>query len=95
MPTIDVPEGTYQRLTRRATALRTTVEALAVPALEVAASESDPAAATPAEPVDLPYDEWKKVFDTLLERAESRRHLYPPGFEADVSRESIYEGCGE
>ena len=100
MPTIDVPVATYERLTRRAAALSTSVEALAVPALEKAANEPIPAAVEPlpmppTPPGQLPYDEWKKVIDEMLARAEIRRHLYPPGFEADVSRESIYEGCGE
>ena len=96
MPTLEIPEATYERLARRAAALSTSVEALAVPALERVAIE--PMTAVPPQsdpPVDLPYDEWKKVFDEILERAEARKHLYPPGFEADVSRESIYEGCGE
>ncbi len=97
MPTIDIPEETYRRLTRRAAALHTTVESLAMPALEGAACEPLPAVALPTttEPVDLPYDEWKKGLDEMVARAEARAHRYPPGFEADVSRESIYEGCGE
>ena len=96
MPTLEIPEATYERLARRAAALSTSVEALAVPALEVVASEAVPAPLPPpVGPVDLPYDEWKKVFDEIVARAEARAHLYPPGFEADVSRESIYEGCGE
>ena len=97
MPTIDIPEETYQRLTRRAAALRTTVESLALPALEVVACDPIPTLIFPvqAEPVDLPYDEWKKGLDEVVARAKEREHRYPPGFEADVSRESIYEGCGE
>ncbi len=97
MPTLDIPQATYDRLARRAAALRTTVESLAVPALEEVAREPIPAVipSTPAEPVDLPYDEWKKALDEIVARAEGRAHRYPPGFEADVSRESIYEGCGE
>ena len=37
MPTITVPDAVYQRLAARAAAAGTTVEALAVPALEQAA----------------------------------------------------------
>ncbi len=97
MPTIEIPEATYQRLTHRAAALHTTVEELALPALEEASRGSNPAVSAPgpSAPVDLPYDEWKKVFDEIVARAKEREHRYPPGFEADVSRESIYEGCGE
>ena len=96
MPTLEIPEATYERLARRAAKLQTSVEALAVPALERVAIE--PIASVPPRsdpPVDLPYDEWKKALDEIVARAEARAHLYPPGFEADVSRESIYEGCGE
>ena len=97
MPTIEIPEETYRRLTRRAAALQTTVESLTLPALEVIACDPIPSVVLPAtaEPVDLPYDEWKKVLDEIVARAKEREHRYPPGFEADVSRESIYEGCGE
>ena len=97
MPTLEIPEATYERLARRAAALHTSVESLALPALEEAARDAIPAASPPTQagPVDLPYEEWKKVFDEIVARAEARVHLYPPGFEADVSRESIYEGCGE
>ena len=96
MPTLEIPEATYERLARRAVALSTTVEALAVPALERVAIEPMPAAHPPSKPpVDLPYDEWKKGLDEMVARAATRAHRYPPGFKADVSRESIYEGCGE
>jgi hypothetical protein len=44
---------------------------------------------------DLPYVEWKQVLDALLATASSRAGLYPPGFLADVSREAMYERCGE
>lgn len=90
MPTIEVPEETYQRLSRRASAGHTTVESLAAPVLERLSREPEP----PTPPGDVPYDEWKKRFDDLLVLARSRAHLYPPGFEADVSRDSIY-GSGE
>ena len=95
MPTIEVPEETYRRLSRRAANRHTTIESLAVPVLEQLSREAEPGAAPLTPPGDLPYDEWKKRFDDLLSLAHSRSHLYPPGFEADVSRESIYEGCGE
>lgn len=91
MPTIDIPEETYQRLTRRATALHTTVEALAVPALEVAARESSPAAV----PESLTPEEWQVQFDEWQASVLKRADRYPPGFAADVSREGIYAGCGE
>ena len=48
---------------------------------------------TPApEPSD---DDWKTGFDQLLALVRSRAGRYPPGFQADVSREGMYQGCGE
>lgn len=59
MPTIDIPEETYQRLIRGAAALHTTVESLAVPALEGVAREPEAAIAT----TEFPQDEWQAQFD--------------------------------
>lgn len=95
MPTITVPEETYQRLSRRAAALGTTVEAVALPALDEAANDAKAEFIPTPPPAQLAYEQWKKISEEIIERAQSRAHLYPPGFEADVSRESIYEGCGE
>ncbi len=95
MPTITIPDDTYQRLRQRADSLQISVERLIAPALEQIALEPQANGHQSAPLVDLPYDEWKKVFEQLLANAKSRAHLYPPGFEADVSREAMYEGCGE
>lgn len=95
MPTITVPEDTYQRLTRRALALGTTVDALVAPALERATGEPATSGTPPAPPGELPYDEWKRAFDEWMSAVEARADQYPPGHVTDVSRESIYEGCGE
>lgn len=91
MPTITVPDAVYQRLAARAAAAGTTVEALAVPALEHAAE------VPPASPSDVPtreeriraFDELTKLVHTLMDGR------LPPDFVLDDSRESIYEGCGE
>ncbi len=91
MPTITVPDAVYQRLAARAAAAGTTVEALAVPALEYAAE------VPPAEtPNDVPFVVWKQNYDAMTElfRTTMASKL-PPGFVLDDSRESIYEGCGE
>ena len=90
MPTITVPEETFQRLTRRAAALRISVEELAVPVLKRLATEPVPVAAP-----DLSHEEWLANLNAWMAEVQARAHLYPPGFEADVSREAIYEGCGE
>ena len=95
MATITVPDSTFERLSRRAEALGTTVEALALPALEWATLAPGESPAQSDIPPPLPYDEWKKRFDELTAHVQGRAHLYPPGFRVDDSRESIYEGCGE
>ena len=91
MPTIEIPEATYQRLIRRAAVLHTTVEELALPALEEASQESNLVTAS----VKLKPEEWQAQFDEWQLSVRAIAYRYPPSFEADVSRASIYEGCGE
>lgn len=97
MPTIIVPDDTYDRIASRAAVLGTTVEALVVPALEQLVEVRQTNGQPSATPGELPYDEWKANFDDLLAliRNRAERYNYPPGFEVDVSREAMYEGCGE
>lgn len=90
MPAITVADETYTRLAEQAAAAGVSVDEYVAPALHQIARRASPAA-----PVDLPDDEWRKESEALLARARGRAYLYPPGFRADVSRESIYEGCGE
>lgn len=96
MATLNIPDDTYARLAARAAALNTTVEQLAAPVLDRLALGDEGANGHPsAAPGEVPYDEWKKGFDELLARTRGRADRYPPGFQADVSREAMYEGCGE
>jgi len=95
MPTITVPDETYARIARRAEALGTTVEALVAPVLEQMVTTPKPNGPPAEPPVEMPYDEWKKGMEEWQARVLARAIDYPPGFECDVSRESIYEGCGE
>ncbi len=94
MPTITIPEDLYHRLANRAAALGSTVEALAAPALDQLAPESHTNEPSTL-PVDLPYHEWKKRFDAHMKTIEAKADRYPPGHVVDVSREAMYEGCGE
>ena len=94
MPQVDIPDETFAKLVRRAAKLNVTVEELVAPVLERAAeTETENGHASPA--LGLSYDQWKVQFDNFLATVRSRAERYPPGFQADVSRESIYEGCGE
>jgi hypothetical protein len=95
MPQLTIPAETYEKLTRRAAELNVTVEQLVTPALERVAAAEVENGHRPTPPRDLPYDQWKARFDELLATVHSRAGRYPSGFQADVSRESIYEGCGE
>lgn len=92
MPAITVADETYARLAEQAAAVGVSVDDYVAPVLDQAARRN---AAPTATPVDLPEDEWRKESEAFLARARARADLYPPGFQADVSRESIYEGCGE
>jgi hypothetical protein len=87
MPTIEVSEETYRKLEQRARRQETSIEALVGPTLESISGVVFPPVPT--------LEEFRKGMEEIAERARARAHLYPPGFEADVSRESMYEGCGE
>jgi hypothetical protein len=95
MPQLTIPDDTYERLASLAAALNVTVEQLVTPALERVAEAEAASGRAPTQPGDLPCDLWKARFDEFLATVQSRAGRYPPGFEANVSRESIYEGCGE
>lgn len=87
MPVITVSDETYRRLAERAAAEGTTVENLATPVLERLAEVSIP------EPPS--GGEWVLKIAALDALILARRERYPAGFQADVSREAMYEGCGE
>jgi hypothetical protein len=92
---LTIPDDTYERRARRAAALNVTVEQLVTPGLERVAGAEAVSGQPPAPPGDLPDDEWKARFNELLATIRGRADRYPPGFQADVSRENIYDGCGE
>jgi predicted DNA-binding antitoxin AbrB/MazE fold protein len=33
---------------------------------------------------------WQANFEAIIQSAKSRAHLYPPGFEVDISRDAMY-----
>ncbi len=78
MPTIAVPEATYQRLSRRATALCTTIEALAEPALEQIAREPEAERPPLDSANEMTIEEWKKGMVAWQAVVESRADRYPP-----------------
>jgi hypothetical protein len=58
-------------------------EALAIPVLE---SLANPAIAK---------ENWQTRFEAFNAMIQSRVTRYPEGYQAECSREAIYEGCGE
>lgn len=87
MSQLTIPDETFERLSRRAAGLNLTVEQFATSILERAA-ETPPGS-------DLPDADWKARFDELLALARSRAGRYPAGFQADISREAMYDRRGE
>lgn len=82
MPTINLPDDVYQYLSEVAARRGMTVD-------QHVASVLGPAAAirTPAER--------EAAFQQHLELARARAHLYPPGFECDISRDAMYPESNE
>lgn len=91
MPQIDVPVDVYENLAARAAERGTTVEAITRPVLEYVAQHGPEFGLAKYRELE----ERNKLFDEMMAHIHNVAPEYPPGFEADVSRESIYEGCGE
>ena len=94
MPSVTIPNETFERLAKRAAALNVTVEQLIAPLLDRAAESGANGHPLPSLK-EAPVEDWKKIFDAWMADVQARRHRYPPGFALDDSRENIYEGCGE
>ncbi len=90
MATLHIKDETYDRLARQAAARNTTVEELVQPVLERVAEAVSP------DLTRLPTSaEREKALDEWIALVQKRASRYPPGFVADDSRESIYEGRGD
>ena len=86
MATITINDETYRRLLQKAAATNQTVDDLLEPVITEAAA---------ATPESKSADGRLQALRGWMEAVQQRAHRYPPGYEADDSRESIYEGCGE
>lgn len=89
MPTIEVSEETYRKLEQRAARLQTSVPEVVKPLLDVPEPPGD------ERPSQAVIDERLRKFREMMDFFRSQPPLYPEGHIVDVSRESIYEGCGE
>ncbi len=66
-----------------------------LPTLVREAVEEKLSAANGAKSTEMPYDRWSTEFTAWMSDVARRAPMYPPGYVADDSRESIYEGRGE
>jgi hypothetical protein len=87
MPSVNIPDETYRKLSERAEKAQMSVEDLLTPALEKLATACETLPASDA----LSYEEWKKRFDELLAFANTLTDRLPPGHVVDCDRESIYK----
>ena len=94
MPTVTIPDETFERLAKHAAALNLTVEQLIAPLLDLAA-QSGGNGHLSSSATTVSFNDWKKNFDAWMADVQARAHRYPSGFVMNDSRESIYEGCGE
>lgn len=87
MPTIHVPDATYEHLVAQAALRRVSVEHLAAELLDRSAREPPPAG-PPATPTAEERQRALTAWQLLIDR---RAGQYPPGFRVDDDRESIYK----
>lgn len=81
MPTLTLPDATYVKALRLAAAANLPVEQFVAITLEAMPSPKD-------EPTK---EERLQALECIAQRAKERAHRYPPGFQVDDSRESIYK----
>lgn len=86
MATIQVSDTVYQKLTNQANIQRISIEELLEPVFNEFVAEAE------QQPKEQTLEQWQQWFDAWQARARAQSLQYPPGFRADVSRESIYEG---
>jgi hypothetical protein len=83
MPTVTIPDDTYDLLARKAAAVGVSPGEFIALTL---AADTTPTA--PHQPLE--GEARQKAFDEWMREVAARAHMYPPGFELDVSREAMY-----
>ncbi len=89
--TISLPAETEAKLRDRAAATGKDVSTFIREAVE----EKLSAANGNNAPNSIPSDRWSAEFTAWMLDVEKRAPIYPPGYVADDSRESIYDGHRE
>jgi len=89
--TLTLQPETEAKLRERAAASGKDVSTLVREAVEEKLSAADARKATD----DMPYARWFAEFGAWMDDVAKRAPMYPQGYVANDSRESIYEGRGE
>ena len=86
---ISLPPETEARLRDRAAATGKDVSTLVREAVEEKFSAGN------GNSAGMSYERWSAEFTAWMKDVAKRATMYPPGYVADDSRDSIYEGRGE
>lgn len=89
--TLTLPPETEARLRNVAAAAGTDVNAFVQQAVE----EKLTAAGDTIPPEKKTKEQWLAALNRWMAEVDKQASMYPPGLEADDSRETIYEGRGE
>jgi hypothetical protein len=85
MPTINLPDATYELLATEAMAHNTTVEQLILERLHSASPIGKPNSTV------LQGEAWQIAFEKFHRDIAAMASSYPPGFQLDVSRDAVYD----
>lgn len=85
MPTVTIPDDAYELLVRKAAAVGVS------PGEFIALTLATDAAPTPQPRMPLQGEAWRRAFDEWMREVAARAPTYPPGYQADDSREAMYE----
>ena len=86
MAIIQISDQIYQKLADQANTQKMSVDAFVEPMLADYADELD------KRPNGQTHEQWQQWLADWNQRAKARASNYPPGFQLDDSRDSIYEG---
>ena len=91
MPDISIPEDLFRRLSDQAKSMNRSVEEYVEPTLRRLVEYGQPL----SEWKPLTDEEWEREWEAWDRDVEARGSRYPPGFQIDDSRESMYFGKDE
>ncbi len=92
MAQLTIPESLFQKLLQLAAKTNSTAESLATKWLDEMPMRENPEM---IDHRDVTVVQRLRDFDGWIQEVRSQPCLDPMGHEVDVSRESMYAGCGE